>query len=300
MTTAELTRTPSDTATSSLQMIQADLDIRKFHRWAGIRGLISRAAFDEGYAMHCLLFESFGELAPKPYRIIIPRNHHSKYGTLYGYTRCTVEDLHDAAAACADPQQAKILPSSSFDSKTMPTAWQPGRRLGFEALVRPVKRLSRCVNVRSQKGGYKARNCESGCNNRGCSFARDKKVCSIGCAQRHSIIERDAFQAVSEQFPRGEMHLNREEVYADWLKHRLEARGAAQIDSAKLAMFQRTRATRKLHAPPSEGPHALMRGTLTIADAEAFANLLANGIGRHKAYGYGMLLLRPPINTRIQ
>ena len=32
-------------------------------------------------------------------------------------------------------------------------------------------------------------------------------------------------------------------------------------------MFQRTRAIRKLHGRPSEGPHALMRGTLTVSDA---------------------------------
>ena len=36
-----------------------------------------------------------------------------------------------------------------------------------------------------------------------------------------------------------------------------------------------------------------MRGILTITDAAAFSNLLARGVGRHRAYGYGMLLLRP-------
>ena len=37
-----------------------------------------------------------------------------------------------------------------------------------------------------------------------------------------------------------------------------------------------------------------MSGALTITDGEKFAQLLARGIGRHRAYGYGMLLLRPP------
>jgi len=32
---------------------------------------------------------------------------------------------------------------------------------------------------------------------------------------------------------------------------------------------------------------------LTVTDGEAFARLLAKGVGRHTAYGYGMLLLRP-------
>ena len=37
-----------------------------------------------------------------------------------------------------------------------------------------------------------------------------------------------------------------------------------------------------------------MRGILTITDPIAFAELLKRGVGRHRAYGYGMLLLRPP------
>ena len=36
-----------------------------------------------------------------------------------------------------------------------------------------------------------------------------------------------------------------------------------------------------------------MRGILAITDPTAFADLLARGVGRHRAYGYGMLLLRP-------
>jgi CRISPR system Cascade subunit CasE len=38
----------------------------------------------------------------------------------------------------------------------------------------------------------------------------------------------------------------------------------------------------------------LLRGELTVADPDAFSALLARGVGRHRAFGYGMLLLRPP------
>ena len=45
----------------------------------------------------------------------------------------------------------------------------------------------------------------------------------------------------------------------------------------------------------SEGPAALMRGTLVVGDDPAkFAELLRCGVGRHRAYGFGMLLVRPP------
>ena len=43
-----------------------------------------------------------------------------------------------------------------------------------------------------------------------------------------------------------------------------------------------------------EGPDATVHGTMTVTDPTAFARLLAHGVGRHRAYGYGMLLLRPP------
>ena len=238
MTTAELIRPPSDAAITPLRMIRADIDIREFHRWAGIRGLISRSTFDEGFAMHCLLTESFGRGALQPFRVIIPRDRRRRTGTLYGYSRRDADDLRDAASLYCDPLQAKILPPSRIDSKPMPAEWQTGKRLGFEALLRPV--------IRRARGSDRAGS------------------------------EIDALQAEAERHGKGEMSRSREEVYTDWLRERLERCGAAQLEDANLAMFQRSRAIRKLHGRPSEGPHALMRGTLTVSDASEFGRLVAS------------------------
>ncbi len=235
-------------------MIRADLDVRAFNRWAGSRGLISRSAFDEGFAMHCMFVESFGDLAPKPFRVIIARDSRGRLGVVYGYSLATADDLRQAAAAYADPLQAKVLPSSGIDSKEMPSVWDTGRRLGFEVLVRPIVRHARG----SQMAGK----------------------------------ERDAFQVEAERHLKGGMERSREEVYTDWLGQRLE-RSGARLEAATLKSFQRVRTVRKLGARASEGPRALMQGTMTVTDAGAFADLLARGVGRHRAYGYGMLLLRP-------
>ena len=91
------------------------------------------------------------------------------------------------------------------------------------------------------------------------------------------------------------MERKREQVYAEWLSAKMTRSGGASLDveATKLVSFQRTQSVRKLHTRHSEGPDAVMRGTLTVADPAAFAALLARGIGRHRAYGYGMLLLRP-------
>jgi len=39
----------------------------------------------------------------------------------------------------------------------------------------------------------------------------------------------------------------------------------------------------------------LIGGTLSVRDPEAFAAALAAGVGRHKAFGFGMLLLRAEV-----
>ena len=84
---------------------------------------------------------------------------------------------------------------------------------------------------------------------------------------------------------------SREAVYRDWLAARLG--NAATIDPATTMMqrFERSRVARLGRAP--EGPDATVLGELEVGDPDAFVQLLANGIGRHKAYGYGMLMLRP-------
>ena len=49
-----------------------------------------------------------------------------------------------------------------------------------------------------------------------------------------------------------------------------------------------------------QGPDAVLNGELVVGDPAAFASLLANGVGRHKAYGYGMLMLRPALRAHTE
>lgn len=236
--------------TQPLHMIRAEISVRDFQRWMGVRHLQ-----DPDHGMHCLLTECFGrELAPRPFRAIFPRA--GSRGCLYGYGPAVADELSEAAGVYADPLQCRIIPPHSIDSKPMPAAWAVGARLGFEVRVRPIVRRTDKSEHRPGK-------------------------------------EWDAFQLEAEQHSKGKMARSREEVYTDWLRKQLESRGGATLESSTLASFQRTRAVRKLHSRYSEGPDALMRGTLQVTDGSAFARLLAGGVGRHRAYGYGMLLLRP-------
>ena len=237
--------------TATLQMVRADVNVRDFQRWMGTRRLQ-----DPDHAMHCLLTETFGELAPKPFRLMIPRG--CRQGTLYGYGTATTAALREAAGAFADPLQLRAVPPAGVDTKPMPPEWQKGKRLGFEIRVRPVVRKARG----SERAGA----------------------------------ELDAYQVDAETHPKGEMSRSRDEVYLRWLSDRLERNGGAalELEQTKLVSFQRIRSFRKHRGRHVEGPDAVLRGVLSITNPRAFAELLARGIGRHRSYGYGMLLLRPP------
>lgn len=85
-------------------------------------------------------------------------------------------------------------------------------------------------------------------------------------------------------------------MYRDWLARHLAAGGVEPerlaLDSFRLSGTQRRGSDRALHHL-RRGPDALFSGVLRVADPDAFAALLARGVGRHRAFGYGMLLLRP-------
>lgn len=176
--------------------------------------------------------------------------------SLYAYVDRDAAALLDTARMVAPPDMLDAVSLDRLRAKPMPET-RAGQRLGFDLRLRPVKRLT-----------------------------KGSKIC-----------ERDAF--VSEAFrdhaenPNGmsEAGRTREAVYRDWLAERLPG---AELDMAtvRLVRFQRQRALR--NGRGIEGPDATMQGTLVVTDPAAFAQGLAQGIGRHRAYGYGMLMLRPP------
>ena len=268
MTTTTASDTASDPKAATLQMVRAEVNAREFQRWMGMKRLQ-----DADHAMHCLLTEGFGrDLAPKPFRLIMPRD--GGQGVLYGYGAADSDALRQAADTFADPLQMRVLPLSSINSKPMPSEWQAGKRLGFETRIRPVVRLHKDP---SKVSPALLRHFKAG-------GTRPGKEC-------------DAFLWEAITYPEnGGMQRSREEVYAQWLAGQLERHGGAQLEpgQTKLVAFQRTRSFRKQHSRYSEGPDVVMQGNLTITDPDAFAGLLARGVGRHRAYGYGMLLLRPP------
>ena len=241
-------------------LIELPLSLRSLHRWAGSRKLPD----DEGLLLHHLLGETFGPAVLQPFRLMVaPR---AQNGTLYAYANAAAEDLRHLARPSLTPAHAEVVDLDRLQSLPRPQAnWTAGMRLGFDLRLRPVVRLNSALSGKDENGAA-------------VSFRKAAEV--------------DAFLAT---VLRGKQTA-REAVYVNWLSDRLSPAAALEIEMTRLASFRRLRVWR--NGKPLEGPDAVLHGTLIVTDPVAFAELLSQGIGRHRSYGYGMLLLRPPQRVR--
>lgn len=211
---------------------------------------------DRGYATHLALRRRFGAAAPQPFRLMDEQ-------WLLGYA-ADIEALHEAARLPpADARLERIF--GEPESREMPEVWHVGQRLGFEVRVRPVIRYGKRVRA---------------------SRAAEGKL---------DAGERDAFLVALEDHASSEP-LDRHRVYHDWLVRRLE--GVACLEQVDIRLMRRLRTRRSAHKgerPNSvEGYDVVFGGTLEVVEPECFARLLERGVGRHTAFGFGMLLLKPP------
>jgi len=241
----------------SLHLMHCTPEPRALAAWSVRHGLISPDG-DYGYALHALLRAAFGEAAPKPFRYLDPRRG------LLAYTAADRDRLRGHADLAA-PDIAHALGLDALVARPFPSAWRSGQRLGFEVRIRPV--------IRTKEGR-----------------------------------ERDAYLHAVEPLPRStegsavvENSPRRETVYRDWLALNMDAYGAARLLDTTMNAFRLTRVLRRATTDPQgkrkartpAGPDALFKGQLEIGDADAFAQLVRRGIGRHRAFGFGMLLLKP-------
>ncbi|MBE2277212.1 MAG: type I-E CRISPR-associated protein Cas6/Cse3/CasE [Rhodobacteraceae bacterium] len=245
----------------TLWMLRLPLNPSALARYAAERGWMHRRGHDEGRALHHLLTETFGKTdagksAFQPFRLLTgPRG-----SSLYGYSTVDPKALRETAQAIAPPEALALLPLSHMDAKPMPQTWRAGQMLGFDLRTRPVMRLHSDIPPQEDP---------------------------LGRGLRKGA-EVDAFVAAQL---RGQGEATREQVYLGWLAARLAPAAELLAESTRLHRFQRGDVLRN---GLSEGPDVIFHGTLRVTDPVAFAGLLSRGVGRHCAYGFGMLLLRAP------
>lgn len=238
-------------------MIDLPLDSAALTRFAWRQGhAAGRNPSDDdfGYAVHAWLAAALGGQTPRPFRLM-----ETPAGLrLLGYAAADAASLAQHARDFALPDALAVCDWAAAASKEMPTTWTVGRRLGFDVRACPV--------IRGEH-------------------------------------ERDAYLLeVDQAKASGREPASRAQVYAHWLQCQLERAGAAQAVSGttNLIGFRRVRTLRQCRAGRDrrlrevERPDALLSGELLVSNPGAFATLLARGVGRHRAFGFGMLLLRPP------
>lgn len=252
---------------TALHLIRVPVDTHALVRWARERGWVRGRviAFDEGRALHHLVDEVVGPGVLRPFRLLVPPRQTK--GNLYAYSALDDESLRAAAQIQALPEHLGVLFLDALKSKPMPLDWRVGQRLGFDLRARPVRRLRQDLEIPS--GGRKRKGAEV-------------DAFQVEALHRHPT-NREGMASENR---------TREAVYLDWLAERLSRSATLDFSASKLTRFRRTRVARGERG--SEGPDATIHGTLTITDPTTFATLLARGVGRHRAYGYGMLLLRSP------
>ena len=88
---------------------------------------------------------------------------------------------------------------------------------------------------------------------------------------------------------------SRAETYFQWLSELMRRRGALQAAPCSMTMtqFAMRRVKRQNSTRWTVGPDATITGAATVVNPDHIISALARGIGRHKGYGYGMILLRP-------
>jgi CRISPR system Cascade subunit CasE len=301
--------------TAPVYMLSLPVCPRRLAEFAHAQRIAARRSgggeFDTGYAVHALFAALFGELAPHPFRVrsgdrpTTPAGAAGAALPVLAYSCVGRDGLDDRARATAEPDLYRAIDWDRAADKPMPAAFPPEGVFGFELRACPIVRL----------GPEAAR-------------AAGKSAGAEIDAYLAALDRAGWTRAINPGAP-GERPA-RAEVYLDWLARQLQTDGACRLIQAHLREFRRRRLFRRGQAAQANGgadgdggadggggadgdggadggggagptrparilerPDAVFEGRLAVADPDAFRARLARGVGRHRAFGFGMLLLRP-------
>lgn len=263
----------------SLHMLCLPVDPRALMRLGRDHRLLTDSwSVEMGYLVHAL-FASFGtRLQPFDIQDNANQNLH-----VLAYTN------EPGAVFERGAQASRAVDWQAARTKAMPSLFA-GQRLGFRVRVCPVVRVGK-----HHKRFTHGAEVDAYVNEVESHLAEQEQACP-------GIEPRDLKAAIVRELP------PRAEIYRSWLAARLEP--AASLEMARListrdallwrrgipqggpalSMYDRPRLS---HAGRSAlgRREAVFEGTLRVGDPAAFASLLARGVGRHRAFGFGMLLL---------
>ncbi|MBK7760495.1 MAG: type I-E CRISPR-associated protein Cas5/CasD [Deltaproteobacteria bacterium] len=246
-----------------LHLVQLRLDLPRLLRSARL-SRYHEDKLDLGYLVHTFLDSAFGAASVRPF--VIPALSPGMEGALghtsgvevLGYSERDAEGLTRAAQELATPEHYNVL--TDVLSKPMPTTWSEGRALRVGLRVCPTTR------------------------------------------RRHPR-PRPRRSSPTPSWPRcpapttKDVPLSRGQVHTDWLRASPRPRGRRGLVAARLEGFRlvrllrRTQGEERSHKLP-QLPEAWFDLDLEVRDSAAFIELLRRGVGRHRAFGFGMIVLR--------
>jgi CRISPR system Cascade subunit CasE len=281
----------------TLNMLHLPIELPTLFALGRRHGLVKDAwSVDLGYLVHALFAEMFGESAPKPFDIQDQRNAADQdkaagpdeSGRLLSVLAYAPIDHSTLAARAAIDQGAIVWHAAR--TRQMP-AFDTGTRLGF--------RLRACPAVRVGKQHPRLAP--------GAEVDPYLALVQRNLAEAMRLAPTDSEKALRPAVLRETAA--REVVYREWVEARVGA--AATLEATRLTGLRDARLWRKgvPQTEPARTMHgrarasrdgravigrreAVFEGTLRVADPALFAALLARGVGRHRAFGFGMLLLR--------
>lgn len=262
----------------SLNLVRLAFDRRALMRLRTLRG----RPFDESYMVHAGLAALFAE-SDQPTQIpLLSFAADDTYGRdedpvlfLLAYS-----ELDEAAlSARMRPEHRALV--RQIASRPMPVL-EPGTRAELRLRACPVRRVTR------DRDGAPATNARG---------KRRSREVDVYLASRFPTWTDEPPGGADSPFERSAREWqDRESVYAAWLAGELERFGpAARIDEVRMERFRRARLYRK-HSHPRNlptRPDVTLTGAIEVVDTTAFTQLLRRGVGRHRAFGFGMLRIRP-------
>ena len=243
----------------SIYLVKVPLLADKLVACAQGRGLPVRE-IDDGYLAHVVMRELWQQHAPAPFVL----RGRGRVLQAWGYSRIDAAALVDHVAAFGDPSLIGVLGGlDTIASKPLP-CFERGRRLGFVVRACPVVRLA------GPRNGHRAG------------------------------AEVDAFLAKCFAAGRGEP-VAREDVYREWLERTMSRPAVTGVSVLRvgIAAMSRGRLLRRTHeqvrrARRLERPDVRFEGQMVVEDGEKLLGYLGHGVGRHRAFGFGALMLTPP------
>lgn len=240
---------------------------------------------DEGQAVHCALGEIFRDKAPKPFALPSPNARRQKPGALelYAYSSASREELLQTSQAFADLDLHSHFNPESLRDRRLPSRFP--ELMGFSIRLCPVVRLSGDVDTEIDFKGRQVR------IERKSRDRSKKRGCEVDAFEAECI---RAHRAGTSPIPSGQ----RRAIYLDWFRNLADRKTGFSVERAQIDGFRLVQLWRRNHEPNRRSrrltrPEIHVSGLLRVIDQSEFRETLRRGLGRHKAFGFGMLKIRP-------